>query len=51
MRVKALLDVAAVGAHINAQEQSAVSAVCSIPEKAVHRLLKPKAGLTLMSTR
>jgi predicted RNA-binding protein YlxR (DUF448 family) len=51
LRVKALLDVAAVGAHINAQEQSAVSAVCSIPEKAVHRLLKPKAGLTLMSTR
>ena len=55
LRVKALLDVAAVGAHINAQEQSAVSAVCSVPEKAVQQVTETESGFDAdehpMSTR
>jgi hypothetical protein len=51
LKVNAFLDVTAVGAYIDAHEQSVVNAVSSTPEPAVQQFPEPKAGLTLMSTR
>jgi hypothetical protein len=51
LRVKVFLEVAAVGAHINAHAQSSVNAVDSTLEQAVQQVPEPKAGLKLMSTR
>lgn len=56
LRVKALLDVAAVGAYIDAHAQSVVNIVGSAPEQAVHQVPETESGFDAdeqhpMSTR
>jgi len=55
LRVKVLLDVAAVGAYIDAHEQCVVNAVSSIPEQAVQQVPETEGGFDAdehpMSTR
>src|SRR5664280_3615058 len=55
LRVKAFLEVAAVGVYIDAQDQSVVNAVCSVPEKAVQQVPETESGFDAdehpMSTR
>ena len=55
LRVKAFLEVAAVGAYIDAYEQSVVNAVSSTPEQAVQQVPETESGYDAdehpMSTR
>ena len=44
LRVKASLEVAAVGAYIDAHEQSVVDAAGSIPEQAVWKVPETEGG-------
>jgi predicted RNA-binding protein YlxR (DUF448 family) len=44
LRVKAFLEVAAVGAYIDAYEQSVVNAVSSTPEQAVQQVPETESG-------
>jgi len=55
LKVNAFLDVAAVGAYIDAHEQSVVNAVSSTPEPAVQQFPETESGFDAdehpMSTR
>jgi hypothetical protein len=55
LRVKVLLEVAAVGAYIDAHDQSIVNAAGSIPEQAVQQVPATESGFDAdehhMSTR
>ena len=55
LRVKAFLEVAAVGVYIDAQDQSVVNAGCSTPEQAVQQVPETESGFDAdehpMSTR
>jgi predicted RNA-binding protein YlxR (DUF448 family) len=55
LRVKALLEVAAVSAYIDAHEQSVVTVVSSTPEQAVQQVPETESGIDVdehpMSTR
>jgi hypothetical protein len=55
LRVEAFLDVAAVGAYIDAHGQTVVTAASSIPERAVQQVPETESGFDAdehpMSTR
>jgi len=51
LRVRAHLEVAAVSEYINAHKQSVVNAAGPSRDRQSSGFLKPKAGMTLMSTR
>jgi predicted RNA-binding protein YlxR (DUF448 family) len=55
LRVKAFLEVAAVGVYIDAQDQSVLNAVCSTPEPAAQQVPETESGFDAdehpMSTR
>jgi len=55
LRVEAHLEVAAVGAYIDAHGQTVVNAVCSTPEPAVQQVPETESGYEAdehpMSTR